>query len=476
VVLAPDAKTGFEVLLALGQLFGALVLLFFPDEPARPRLRWVAAGLLVLGFGAFGFGYLLPLWDKSYDLNAALYGSLLVRSLGVGLLAVGLWPERAPDLPARATPVLLAALALVGIGVGFGAERLPRLTEVTDLEAAATGSRSTLEGLTGWHWMLSLVPLAFGIVAAVGAVRHFPGRALGNWLVVATALLAGAQLHTMFWPSAYSPILTTASLLRLGFTLIVAVGGIFELQRVAAERAALLAAARQSARQLTDLAVLRADFTAMVAHELGAPIAAIRRSTELLALEPLGEVQRRAVAAIETEIGVLHALVGDVMASSRIERDDFAIRPRPVPVAALLANAAGFARTLPGDHPLTVVGDGQEQVLADPGRIGQALRNLLANAAKHTPPGTPIELRAARNGDLVRIEVADRGPGIPAEDMSRIFEKYGRGRDAAGRAVDGVGLGLYLSRRIVRAHGGELTVESTPGHGAIFGFDLEMAG
>ena len=103
------------------------------------------------------------------------------------------------------------------------------------------------------------------------------------------------------------------------------------------------------------------------------------------------------------------------------------------------------------------------------------MRNLLTNAAKHTPAGTPIELRARCIGTAVRFEVTDRGPGIHPDELERVFEKFGRGRDAQGRKVPGVGLGLYLSRRIVRAHGGELTVSSAVGEGTVFAFELETS-
>jgi signal transduction histidine kinase len=107
-------------------------------------------------------------------------------------------------------------------------------------------------------------------------------------------------------------------------------------------------------------------------------------------------------------------------------------------------------------------------------RIGQVVRNLLTNAAKYSPPGTPITLRTTRRGGHVRIEVVDRGYGIHPDDLPRIFEKFGRGRDVAGEKRAGVGLGLYLSRRIVRAHGSDLTVDTTPGLGCAFGFELEV--
>ena len=88
---------------------------------------------------------------------------------------------------------------------------------------------------------------------------------------------------------------------------------------------------------------------------------------------------------------------------------------------------------------------------------------------------TPIELRARPDGERVWLGVVDRGPGITTDDQGRIFDKFGRGRTIADRKVPGVGLGLYLSQRIVRAHGSELTVASTLGEGTVFGFVLERA-
>jgi signal transduction histidine kinase len=99
---------------------------------------------------------------------------------------------------------------------------------------------------------------------------------------------------------------------------------------------------------------------------------------------------------------------------------------------------------------------------------------LLSNAAKYSPEGSPIELRVVGKKGRVRLEVADRGPGIHPDDVARIFEKFGRGRDREGRKTPGVGLGLYLSRRIVRGHGSELTVRTRHGGGSVFGFELAV--
>jgi signal transduction histidine kinase len=313
-------------------------------------------------------------------------------------------------------------------------------------------------------------------VAALGSAYHSDGGTLARWLVVAMMLLAGSQLYNALWPSAYSPVLTIADLLRVGFASVLSVGGIIELRRVAAERMALLAAEQEQSRRLVELAVLKADFTAMVAHELANPLAAIRGYAEMMATRSLSpEDQATALATIRSESNTLISLINDIRIAATVERDDFAVRMAPVPVGVLLADAAAFGRSLPGDHPITISSDTHVLVMADQERIGQVLRNLLSNAASFSADGTPIKITATNQATRVRISVIDHGIGITPRDMVRIFEKFGRGRDQSGKKVPGAGLGLYLSRRIVQAHGTELTVESTPGVGSVFSFEVEAA-
>jgi signal transduction histidine kinase len=230
----------------------------------------------------------------------------------------------------------------------------------------------------------------------------------------------------------------------------------------------------QISTRLSELAVLKADFTAMVAHELTSPIAAIRILVDMLATGELSpEEQSQALTTIGAQTDVLKTLAIDLQSAATAERDDFAVRLRPVRISELLVTAALFSRTLPGEHPVTTQIVGPDWVLADQERIGQVLRNLIENAAKYSPIGAPIDLRATSQGRRIRIEVADRGPGIPPHDLRRIFEKFGRGRDERGERVPGVGLGLYLSRRLVQMHGSELTVEPRPGGGSTFAFELD---
>jgi signal transduction histidine kinase len=231
----------------------------------------------------------------------------------------------------------------------------------------------------------------------------------------------------------------------------------------------------QISARLSELAVLKADFTAMAAHELASPIAAIRVLVEMLATGELSpEAQSQALATIAAQTDALKTIVSDLQSAATAERDDFAVRLRPVRISELLITMDGFSRTLPGEHPMTTQIVSPDLVLADQERIGQVLRNLIENAAKYSPVGAAIELRATSRGRRMRIEVADRGPGIPPHALRRIFEKFERGRDGRGKQVPGIGLGLYLSRRLVQMHGSKLTVEPRSGGGSTFAFELEL--
>ena len=291
--------------------------------------------------------------------------------------------------------------------------------------------------------------------------------------MVAIILSAGAQLHSMFRPSMYTSIITTTSVLRFGLTAVIITGGIIELRYISVERAALLADEQQRVRQLEELTALKRDFSSIVAHELATPLAAIANLAHMISLGGISStMQQSAASRIEGETRILQLLVRDIQESADVEREDFTVRTRPIALDTLLEDAQAYARTVQVNHPLTVEIPSGITVAADSKRIGQVIRNLLNNAVRHTPAGTPITLRAVPLDREVRIEVTDRGPGIDPADRARIMEKFGRGPSPLG---DGRGLGLYLSQRILEAHGTRLTIESEPGHGARFSFVLKEA-
>jgi signal transduction histidine kinase len=475
VVISPNAAEGVEAASDLARLFGALVLLLFPDNRAGQRLRWFTAGFIILGLGGLAFGDLRLLLQAAPDLNRAMYAALVTWTIAGALFAIGILPAK-PIHFSRRVFALVTAVSILGVVIVTQSAHLPALVHITSVEDAARRGDVPLHGLTVWHWVLSSIPFGLAVITVVGLVRHSSRRVLGGWLTVSMVLLAGAQLYNLFWPWAFSPVLTSANVLRLAFAATVAVGGVLELRRIAAEREVLLVREHEYAHRLAELAVLKADFTAMVAHELGSPLAAIRGFAAMLATGELSrEDQADAVAAIQAEIELITTLVHDMRTMAQVERDDFAVQLRPVPLGVLLGEAAAFATTLPGNHPVTTRLSGQERVRADPARLGQVLRNLLSNAAKYSADGKPIELRAHRTEEgRMRVEVVDQGYGIEPADLERIFEKFRRGRHPKGRKVAGVGLGLYATRRILQSHGSELMVQSTLGVGSVFAFELEV--
>jgi signal transduction histidine kinase len=483
VLVSDKVVGGEEAASALARLFAALVLGLFLADAVGWRARWVAGGLVVLGLGHLIFGYLEPLIQEDPpELNESLYESFVTQTLACALFMVGLFPGRPPRFLVWGATVIPAALVAAYVLIFEflnGESWMPHLARIEEPEKTMDFA-TPLGWLTQWHWALSALPLGLAAAAVAGAFWQSYRGLLRGWLLFAIVLLAGSVLHDYVWPSAYGgDILTTADALSLAFAVVVAIGGIAELRRVALERAALLANERERARRMDELNAMRSDFSAMIAHELETPIAAIRKLNEMLSAEGEDPATRGyATAATEGELDALTNLVRDVRAVAAVEREDFEVETHPLQLDELLADAEVYASTLPGQHPIEVMirGDlGTETcVLADPERVGQVMRNLLSNAAKYSPKGTPIELRAIGKDGRVSIEIADRGPGIHPEDLARIFEKFGRGRDWKSQTVSGAGLGLYLSQRIVRSHGSELTVQTRLGEGSVFGFDLEM--
>lgn len=476
IVYSSTGQTSLETGAALAKLFGALVLFLFPARERGYRLPWVAAGLLVLGLGTLIFGVVELAHGTPLGLNTSMYLSLTTRVLAGALFAVGLIPRRAPALSRRNVALVSVGLfALLSLLVALLAGHLPVLTHVADASAAATRRGAFMPGLSPWHFGLLIVPLALVLVSTVFTALRFRDRPLGAWLLIAMILLSATQLHLLFWPSAYTPIFTSADALRMAFAGVVALGGVLELRRITAQRALLLAAEQDRVRRLEELTVLKADFTRMVAHELMSPLAAIRGWADIMSMNGTDDkVRAQAAASIRADVDALMDMVADVRAAGRAEREDFAIRAHPVHLDDILHDAEVYAQTLPGAHPLEAATMNGAVVWADPERIVQVLRNLLNNAATYSPPGTPIGLWARARDRSVVIEVTDRGPGIPPQEQAGIFEAFTRGRDTDAQAIPGAGVGLYLSRRLIEAHGSDLAVHSRPDGGSIFSFELEM--
>lgn len=214
-----------------------------------------------------------------------------------------------------------------------------------------------------------------------------------------------------------------------------------------------------------------------VSHDLRTPLTSIITSAGSLRQRDVawtGEEQQELAMTIEEEAKRLNQIVGNLLNLSRMEGGSLHPEMGWYDLGALIDDVAGRLRRLTEENRIAVdVPDDLPPVLLDYIEIDQVLSNLIENATKHTPPGTEISVSARNDGARIRVEVADRGPGIPAGVMPRLFDPFFTTGDYGPRPK-GVGLGLAVARGLVEAHGGQLWAENQPEGGARFVFTLPL--
>jgi len=212
-------------------------------------------------------------------------------------------------------------------------------------------------------------------------------------------------------------------------------------------------------------------FVADASHELRTPITAIRGFSELHRQGAVtGEKETtELIGRIENESKRMGSLVEDLLLLARLDQAR-EMDSKPVDINKVVEDAVISARAAGPEHPLTLNAEDEEIfTLGDEVRIHQVVANLLANARAHTPSGTPISVSVRRSETGIEVVVADKGPGLNAEDQKRIFERFYRADASRARTgADGSGLGLSIVDAVMRAHGGSVSVQSTPGEGATF--------
>jgi PAS domain S-box-containing protein len=333
-------------------------------------------------------------------------------------------------------------LAHVGDGVILvdenGIVRLwnPAVADITGLDAQEVLGRRPEDVLPGWAAIAPLVPLTSAPAYAAKHAETLPLDVAGRELWISVSAVE--------FPN----------------------GTVYALRDLTEERG---------------IEKLKSEFVATVSHELRTPLAAVygaamtlrRRDVELDA-----ERRTRLLAVIASESDRLARIIEQVLAASRLDSGTFALSVERCDAGGLALEVVEAARiNLPDDIAIGIAaGDGLPPVAADPDMLRQVLANLVENAVKYSPQGGGVHVSLEPQEGRVLFAVRDEGLGIPLREQERIFEKFFRLDPNLARGVGGTGLGLYISRELVRRMGGRIWVASREGEGSTFFFELPTAG
>jgi PAS domain S-box-containing protein len=238
------------------------------------------------------------------------------------------------------------------------------------------------------------------------------------------------------------------------------------------------AAARRAQTEAEQANSAKSEFLSRMSHELRTPLHAILGFGELLARDALGSDQREKLGQLTRAAHHLLDLINEVLDLSRIERGELRLSLEPVHLGDVIGETLEMILPLAAAASVTVVSppgtDIEIHVLADRQRLKQVLLNLCSNAIKYNHPGGTVTLRCTRDGTpRARIDVIDTGIGIAADNLPRVFEPFDR-LGAEATDIEGTGLGLALSERLIEAMGGHISTESTVGRGTTFAIDLPV--
>ena len=240
-------------------------------------------------------------------------------------------------------------------------------------------------------------------------------------------------------------------------------------------RAQETAGRAEAARQSEELKSTLLD---AIAHEFKTPLTTIKAATTALLSDspPRPEQQKGFIAIVDEEADRLTGLVTDAIQMARLEAGQVQLRRERCSVRQIVARVAENMKSALAERSIELnISPEPPLVWADRDLMELTLRQLLDNAVKYSPGRSPVSISAERRDERVIVSVADRGPGIPELEQPRIFDKFYRAKDSHHQ-VPGAGLGLAIAREIVRAHHGEIWVESKPGSGSVFRFSLPIAG
>ena len=252
-----------------------------------------------------------------------------------------------------------------------------------------------------------------------------------------------------------------------------------ERASLAIDNAMLYTEQVEARRKVEDLSRLKDEFLSIASHELRTPVTSIKGYTQLAKTliheNDLGTSEEYLDIALD-QIDRMSRLILELLDVSRIETGRLEIRREPIDWSAFVHDVVHHHHTTVSDRRLALnVPVNGKRVVGDRDRLEQVLGNLLENAVKYSPDGSEILVGVEDKGDQLVTAVRDRGIGIPADELSQVFERFHRGRQVSSTNYGGLGLGLYITKQIIERHGGTIWVESAEGVGTTFYFALPVA-
>ena len=412
--------------------------------------------------------------------------------------------------PSASRSILPWVVLAVGLGLAFAvaliAARATRTTEVLAREAVARADEVRLVARTGplLQQSLELGDLLPAFVVEVGEeldldrvgislmsergqlVQIFSLGAAGgdaaDTTVVQTppaSVAAGADVLIPLQRSGRMVgVFTARARSGLGVARMEALRAVCDLLAAALGNAVLFQQEQDMVHRLRDLDRMKTSFLGSVSHELRTMVTAIAGFANLLSADagPVStERHAEYIERIQRNANSLGLLIDDLLDFARLERSGLHVVARPVDLSLLVPEIVEQMSSLLEGRDLAVDVEPGVVAQADPAAIERILVNLLSNAAKYTPSGTPVRVAVTHDGDRAVLTVADRGPGIPAHERTRVFGLFYRVDGPSTQAARGVGIGLALVAELTSLLHGTVIVTETPGGGALFSVSLPLS-
>ncbi len=443
------------------------------DSAAATAKRFERIVTVAVVFGAI-IGLLASTWLIARTL----------RPLGVVAAAVRRFGEG--DLRARADVRGEDEIAAVAAEVNRMAERLEqyRASSLGELLQAQQGAQAAIDGLPDPVLLLDAGGHVQGANAAAGRLIGVDAERSGDEAYARTepgvrAVIDKLRVHVLGGKGPYVPV---------GFEEALRVADTPEGERVFIPRAMPLygesgavngaAVIIQDVTRLFRFDELRNDLVATVAHEFRTPLTSLRMALHLVTEEvvgPLTPKQSELLFAAREDCERLQTIVDDLLNLARIESGRIDLHKRRVEPLSIIDAVVDVHRAAAEQASVTLRSEvlpSLPEVFADPDRLQLVFSNLVTNAIRHSPAGGEIAVRAKEEAAFVRFEITDQGPGISKEHQRDLFEKFFR---VPGSPQGGSGLGLFIAKGLVQAHGGDIGIDSAAGSGATFWFTIPVA-